>query len=53
MLALTVLAKIPQIAILIGAVAVTLLSYNGQRLIAFAPRKTSAMPHLQIYETAP
>ncbi len=36
-LALTVFSKIPQIAIVIGAIAVTLLSYNGQRLIAFAP----------------
>jgi putative flippase GtrA len=41
-LALTVFSKIPQIAIVIGAVTVTLISYNGQRLIAFAPRKASA-----------
>jgi len=41
-LALTVFSKIPQIAIIIGAVTVTLISYNGQRLIAFAPRKASA-----------
>lgn len=38
-LALTVFVKIPQIAIVIGAAAVTLISYNGQRLVAFAPRK--------------
>src|SRR4051794_30417483 len=34
-LALTVFSKIPQIAIVIGAATVTLISYNGQRLIAF------------------
>jgi len=38
-LALTICARLPQIAIVIGAVAVTLISYNGQRLIAFMPRK--------------
>jgi len=40
-LALTVFSNIPQIAIVIGAVTVTLISYNCQRLIAFAPRKAS------------
>jgi putative flippase GtrA len=40
-LALTTLSKIPQAAILIGAAAVTVISYNGQRLVAFAPRKAS------------
>jgi putative flippase GtrA len=47
-LALTVFSKIPQIAIVIGAVAVTLLSYNGQRLIAFAPRKAPVLGHSTI-----
>jgi putative flippase GtrA len=37
-LALTVFARVPQIAIVIGAAAVTVISYNGQRLIAFMPR---------------
>ncbi len=36
-LALMVFSQIPQIAIVIGATTVTLISYNGQRLIAFAP----------------
>ena len=41
-LALTVLAWLPQAAIVIGAAAGALISYNGHRLFAFAPRKTSA-----------
>lgn len=41
-LALTVFAWLPQIAILIGAAAVTLISYNGQRLVAFMPQKVRA-----------
>jgi len=38
-LALTVLAFLPQLAILIGAAAVTVISYNGHRLVAFLPRR--------------
>ena len=52
-LALTVFSKIPQIAIVIGAVAVTFISYNGQRLIAFAPRKASARPITPMQKAAP
>jgi putative flippase GtrA len=37
-LALTSLSRIPQLAIVIGAAAVTAISYNGHRLIAFMPR---------------
>ena len=41
-LALTVFSRLPQIAIVIGAVSVALISYNGQRLIAFMPRSAHA-----------
>jgi putative flippase GtrA len=41
-LALTSLSRMPQLAILIGAAAVTAISYNGHRLIAFMPRKVCA-----------
>ena len=36
-LALTALAGLPQAAILVGAAAGALISYNGHRLFAFAP----------------
>jgi putative flippase GtrA len=52
-LALTVFFKIPQIAIVIGAVTVTLISYNGQRLVAFAPREPSPVSTMQIRKAAP
>jgi len=45
-LALTILSRVPQIAIVVGAAAVTLISYNGQRLIAFLPHK--ARPNSRI-----
>ena len=38
-LASTALAALPQGAIVIGAAAGALVSYNGHRLFAFAPRK--------------
>jgi putative flippase GtrA len=41
-LALTSLSSIPQLAIMIGAAAVTAISYNGHRLIAFMPRTARA-----------
>ena len=50
-LVLTVLARVPQVAIVIGAVAVTLISYNGQRLIAFLPHK--ALPNTGRVEVRP
>jgi putative flippase GtrA len=37
-LALTVLASLPQAAIIAGAAVGALISYNGHRLFAFAPR---------------
>ena len=37
-LVLTVLAFLPQAALLTGAVVGALISYNGHRLFAFAPR---------------
>ena len=37
-LVLTVLAPLPQAAILIGAAAGAIVAYNGHRLFAFAPR---------------
>jgi len=39
-LASTVLAALPQAAILLGAAVGALVSYNGHRLFAFAPRRT-------------
>ena len=41
-LTFTVLAGLPQAALLIGAAAGTLISYNGHRLYAFAPHAGSA-----------
>ena len=41
-LALTVLAAVPQAAILVGAGVGALVSYNGHRLFAFAPLKPCA-----------
>jgi hypothetical protein len=41
-LALTVLAQLPQAAIIVGAAVGALISYNGHRLFAFAPRKTAS-----------
>jgi putative flippase GtrA len=40
-LVLTLLGAMPQVALLIGAVGGALVAYNGHRLFAFAPRKTS------------
>lgn len=37
-LVLTVLATLPQVAIVIGAAIGALLSYNGHRLLSFAPK---------------
>lgn len=42
LLIVTVLASLPQLAIIVGAAVATLASYTGHRLIAFAPRKPSA-----------
>jgi putative flippase GtrA len=41
-LVLSVMFSLPQLAIIIGAAVATLISYNGHRLIAFAPHKPSA-----------
>lgn len=43
-LVLTVLAWLPQAALLAGAAAGALISYNGHRLVSFAPRTTGALP---------
>jgi putative flippase GtrA len=42
LLIVTIMAPLPQLAIIIGAAIAALVSYNGHRLIAFAPRKPSA-----------
>jgi putative flippase GtrA len=39
-LVLTVLAWLPQVALMCGAAVGAVVSYNGHRLFAFAPRKT-------------
>jgi putative flippase GtrA len=41
-LVMTALAALPQAAIVVGAAAGALISYNGQRLFAFAPRQPAA-----------
>jgi len=41
-LVMTALADLPQAAIVVGAAAGALISYNGQRLFAFAPRQPAA-----------
>jgi putative flippase GtrA len=43
-LVVTVLAAMPQLAVLIGAAAAALFSYAGQSLFAFRPRQSPA-PH--------
>src|SRR5262245_37608132 len=43
-LVLTVLAPLPQAAIIAGAAVGAIISYNGHRLFAFAPRKGAAQP---------
>jgi putative flippase GtrA len=40
-LVLTVLGATPQVALLIGSAVAALVAYNGHRLFAFAPRKTT------------
>jgi putative flippase GtrA len=40
-LVLTVLAWLPQAALIAGAAAGALISYNGHRLVSFAPRRAS------------
>jgi putative flippase GtrA len=42
LLVTTVLAWLPQAAIVVGAAVGALVSYNGHRLFAFAPRKPAA-----------
>lgn len=39
-LVLTVLSRLPQAALLIGAATAAIFSYNGHRLFAFAPQRT-------------
>ncbi|HML06627.1 MAG TPA: GtrA family protein [Xanthobacteraceae bacterium] len=41
---LTVFAAVPQLAVLIGAAAGALVSYSGQALFAFRPRRRTAAP---------
>jgi putative flippase GtrA len=41
-LVLTVLARLPQLAIIVGAAVGALISYNGHRLFAFAPPRREA-----------
>jgi putative flippase GtrA len=42
-LVMTVLAWLPQAAIVVGAAVGALVSYNGHRVFAFAPRKPAAL----------
>jgi len=43
-LVLTVLAPLPQLAVLIGAATAALVSYGGQSLFAFRPHRAAADP---------
>ena len=43
-LVLTVLGALPQVALVCGAAAGAVVSYNGHRLFAFAPRKPIVSP---------
>ena len=43
-LIVTVFARPPQLAVLIGAAAGTLVSYTGQTLLTFRPRTSAAAP---------
>lgn len=43
-LVVTVLNPVPQLAVLVGAAAGAVFSYNGQALFAFRPRKSAATP---------
>jgi putative flippase GtrA len=43
-LVVTALGALPQLAVVIGAAAGTLVSYNGQALFAFRPRSPAATP---------
>ena len=52
-LVLTVLAAVPQAALLCGAAIGAVVSYNGHRLFAFAPRRPCAEHPPHPYETAP
>ncbi len=45
LLTYTVFAWLPQAVLLIGAAAGTLISYNGHRLFAFAPRRYFGADH--------
>jgi putative flippase GtrA len=45
-LVLTVLGSLPQAALMCGAAVGAVVSYNGHRLFAFAPRKPIASPEL-------
>jgi putative flippase GtrA len=45
-LVLTVLGWLPQAALMCGAAAGALVSYNGHRLFAFAPRKPTITPDI-------
>jgi putative flippase GtrA len=45
-LVLTGLGSLPHAALISGAAVGALLSYNGHRLFAFAPRRATASPEL-------
>ena len=45
-LVLTVLGGLPQAALMIGAAVAAFVSYNGHRLFAFAPRKSTVTPDI-------
>jgi putative flippase GtrA len=45
-LVLTTLGSLPQVALMCGAAAGAVVSYNGHRLFAFAPRKPIVSPEI-------
>ncbi len=52
-LVLTVFAAVAQAALIAGAAVGAIVSYNGHRLFAFAPRRPCATHPTRPYETAP
>jgi putative flippase GtrA len=45
-LILTVMGALPHAALMCGAASAALVSYNGHRLFAFAPRRSSLSPDI-------
>ena len=51
-LVVTVLAAMPQLAVIVGAACGALVSYSGQALFAFRPRTVAAPPTIPALKAA-